>query len=316
MNRTAFDKKPRFLPMIALLASLSILLCSCDGGIEDLGTRRKISDTDKEVQVVVLLGQSNAEGCSHIEYLSDTVGEEKAAIYNGEGFSAVKIAFYNPGGGNSSQGEYVNTKTGQGYNETLFGPEVGLAEGIAAAEPTKPVYIIKYAYGGTALENQWRPPSSGKMGFLYKGAVLYVREQCKKLEEAGFYPYVKAVCWMQGESDAAGGNYAGYEKLEKNFVSDLRKDLKYYAVPDKNVAFVDAGISDSYIWTHYLSVNAAKKKLADADADHYYIDTIAKGLKYDNEPYGSPDIAHYDSASEIMLGELFADVLIRNVLEV
>lgn len=316
MRKAAFIKKLRFMPMIALLAGLFIFLCSCDGGIEELGTRPMISDTDREVQVVVLLGQSNAEGCSHIEYLSDTVGGEKAAIYNGDGFFGVKIAFYNPGGGNSSQGEYVNVKTGQGYNETLFGPEVGMAEGIFEANPTKPVYIIKYAYGGTALENQWRPSSSGKMGFLYKGAVLYVREQCKKLEDAGLYPYVKAICWMQGESDAAGSKYAEYEKLEKNFVSDLRKDLKYYAAPDKNIAFIDAGISDSYIWTNYLSVNAAKKKLADADADHYYIDTIAEGLKYDNEPYGSPDIAHYDSASEIKLGNLFADVLVKNVLDI
>ena len=37
------------------------------------------------------------------------------------------------------------------------------------------------------------------------------------------------------------------------------------------------------------------------------IDTISEGLTCSNEPSDNPDIAHYDSLSEIKLGHLFIE---------
>ena len=41
----------------------------------------KSNELGAEAQVVVLLGQSNAEGNSHSKYLADKVGHEKAQEY-------------------------------------------------------------------------------------------------------------------------------------------------------------------------------------------------------------------------------------------
>ncbi len=312
----------RFVAIIALFAAFCLNLAACGNeknGAENASTTSASAPSYKvysnEVQVVLLLGQSNMEGHTHSQYLIKTMGEEKAKKY-AQGFGNVLMAYANSVDGNTSGGQFVPVKTGQGYAVDRFGPEVGMAEAVSEIDPIKPVYFIKYAYGGTTLINHWRSPSSGKTGTLYTGAVNYALEELKKLEDKDLYPVVKAICWMQGESDASGNTGYEYESLERNFVADLRNALAYYKDAEKEIAFVDAGISDCPAWTQFKTINDIKKKLADEDANHYYIDTIAEGLKYNAEPPSQPDIYHYDSASQIKLGKLFANVLLSSVLEV
>ena len=224
-----------------------------------------------EVQVVVLLGQSNAEGHTWSQYLPRTVGEEKAGEY-AEGYDNVFISYACTIAENTSNGEFVPVKLGQGHSVNQFGPEIGIAEKIAELDPEKPVYIIKYAYGATSLTSNWRSPSSKNTGSLYLSAVDYILGQCAKLEEMDLYPEIKAVCWMQGEDDSNSNSYNAYEELERNFVADLRYDLSYYKPADAEIGFIDAGISDCSAWTQYRVINAAKAKLASEDENHIYID--------------------------------------------
>ncbi len=278
-------------------------------------TQAPPKEYSNEVQVIVLLGQSNGEGHTHSQYLPTTVGEEKAALY-AEGFEAVKISYCCTIVNNSSNGQFVPVKLGQGTNTTRFGPEIGMAEKISEIDPEKQVYIIKYAYGGTTLNSQWRSPSSKNPGGLYTGAVEYILQQCQALEAMDLYPIIKAVCWMQGETDASSNAFGAYESLEANFVKDLRNDLAYYKPVDSEIGFVDAGISQCMAWTNYQAINSAKQALAAKDEYHDYIDTIGAGLKFNAEPVGAPDIYHYDSKSMVQLGYLFAQVLLEKYLEV
>ncbi len=304
-----------------LLACATMLCCAGCGGeaATTAPTTTQKQEPPKEysneVQVIVLLGQSNAEGASYHQYLNKTVGEEKAQAY-AQGYENVQINFINTVNANTSNGEFVPVKLGQGYQPDRFGPEVGMAEMISALDPQKQVYIIKYTYGGTTLYNEWRSPSSKNTGRLYTAAVEFVLEQCQALEERELYPVIKAVCWMQGESDAEGAGYATYETLEANFVKDLRNDLAYYKPVDSEIGFVDAGISQCVAWTHYQKVNGDKQLLAARDEYHDYIDTIGAGLKCNAEPVGAPDIYHYDSKSMVELGRLFAQVLLEKYLEI
>ncbi len=305
--------------IISTLILVAMLLCfvGC-GSVDDTSastTQEPTKVYSNEVQVIVLLGQSNAEGASYHQYLSKTVGEEKAQEYT-QGYDNVQINFINTINANTSNGEFVPVKLGQGYQTDRFGPEVGMAEMISEIDPLQPVYIIKYTYGGTTLQNNWRPPSSKNTGALYTAAVEFVLQQCQALEAMDLYPVIKAICWMQGESDASGNSFGTYQQLEENFVKDLRKDLAYYKPVDAEIGFVDAGISECVAWTHYQEVNAAKQALAAADEYHDYIDTIGAGLKFNAEPAGTPDIYHYDSKSMVELGYLFAQVLLEKYLEV
>lgn len=300
---------------IVSLTAAAVLCGACN---KDKGNTSGVPNTPEysnEVQVVVLLGQSNAEGHTWSQYLTKTVGAEKAGEY-AEGYPNVKISYACTIADNTSNGEFVPVKLGQGHSAAQFGPEIGIAEKIAALDPTKPVYIVKYAYGGTSLTTNWRPPSAQNTGALYTNAVNYVLEQCAKLETMDLYPEIKAICWMQGEDDSSGLNYNSYEELERNFVADLRSDLAYYKPADAEIGFIDAGISDCPAWTHHDVINAAKAKLASEDDNHVYIDTIAAGLKYNGEPAGAPDIYHYDSSSMVKLGHLFAEQLISRFLDI
>lgn len=304
--------------LMCMIASVSLMACSpTDTQVPDNGANN--NDTPKEysneVQVVLLLGQSNGEGHTYSSFLSKTVGDEKTAEYT-EGYDNVKISYACTISENTSNGQFESVKLGQGHSALQFGPEVGMAEKISTVDLSKRVYIIKYAYGGTSLTTQWRSPSSKNTGSLYRGAVDYALEQCRALEEMDLYPVIKAICWMQGEDDASGLSYNSYEQLESNFVNDIRNDLAYYKPIDSEIGFVDAGISDCVAWTHYQTVNLAKQTLAQNGTAHVYIDTIARNLRYNGEPKGAVDIYHYDSSSMIELGHLFADALLADFLEI
>lgn len=310
-------KKSKFaLCLLSLIVVISMMLSGCnDQGGSDGGKKDDEKVYSNEVQVVLLLGQSNAEGHTHAEYLTKTVGADKAKEYQ-KGYDNVKISYNCTLGANTNNGVFSRVKIGQGTNVSRFGPEVGIAEKISVLDPIKPVYIIKFAYGGTTLTTNWRSPSSKNTGNLYQKGLEFILEQLGKLEREDLYPVVKAVCWMQGESDSTSNDYNSYKKLEENFVKDLREALAYYKDPSSEIGFIDAGISDSIAWTQYKVINQAKRELALEGEGHVYLDTIEANLRYNGEPAGAPDIYHYDSASMIKLGNMFADSLIENFLEV
>ena len=56
-------------------------------------------------------------------------------------------------------------------------------------------------------------------------------------------------------------------------------------------------------------LNASKDYVASLSNLNYVVDTIGHGLRYDQEPYGNVDTAHYDSMSELKLGILFVEYL-------
>ena len=51
------------------------------------------------------------------------------------------------------------------------------------------------------------------------------------------------------------------------------------------------------------------RAVAESSPLNILIDTIAEGLDTTQEPYDIPDIPHYDSLSELKLGNLFAEEL-------
>lgn len=323
-------KKLILLLLTLILVTTALLGCATNtpnstdsiggsGGTNEELPEREYSD---KAQVIILLGQSNASGCSNDYYLANYFNSKKLNEYR-SGYKNVKMSYI--ADGNTSLDEFLPVKIGQANTVARFGPEIGISEKISEKDPSDRVFIIKYAYGGTRLTNQWCPPSAkgeANTGYLYSGAKHYILKQLGKLEEMGLKPKVKAICWMQGESDAdpvAEGQTPPavlYESYERAFINDLRADLVGYKPTGKKIGFVDAGISDSTPWVHYETVNAAKKKLADDDPTyHIYLDTIGAKLTYNLEPSGAADLYHYDSASMIKLGHMFAEALLENFID-
>lgn len=309
-------KNPRIIKSLAVIISVmlisAVLLASCSFGDEKV--RYNVNDTlpegeGKQARIVLLGGQSNASGCSRDDYLEMNVSKEKYEEYK-NGYDNVYINYLS---GAKMSGGFVKCATLQGEMDKCFGPELGLAEKLSELYPNETIFIIKCAWGGTNLFEQWLSPSSwGKTGDLYNKFIGFVHSSIDYLESKNYNIKIEAMCWMQGESDSFSVDDAeDYEKHLNNFIKDIRKEFEDYASND-GIAFVDAYIADNpAYWVYCDLVNASKKAVADSSSINVVVDTLSHGLSCSAEPYDNPDLAHYDSMSQIKLGHLFAEEVIK-----
>lgn len=263
----------------------------------------------KRARVILLGGQSNASGCSHNEYLKKNVSVDKYSEYE-SGYDNVYINYLS--GAKMSEG-FVKCSVGQGEIDNGFGPELGLAEKLNEMYPNETFFIIKCAWGGTNLFEQWLSPSSeGKTGDLYKKFVKFVETSMDYLESKNYDVEIEGMCWMQGESDSFSvENATDYEIHLRNFIKDIRKKFEKYA-PSDGIAFIDAYIADNPVyWVYCDLVNESKDVVAAESEMNALIDTISEGLCCSEEPEETPDMAHYDSLSQIKLGHLFAEEIAK-----
>lgn len=272
----------------------------------------------KKIDVIVMAGQSNMEGHSWNKELQKHVSVEKFDEYiNGyEDFKmCYKVGCY--GNNNNSKDEFKKVKIGQSFNVSFFGPELGMAEYFEENKESleNELAFIKFAVGGTTIYKEWRSPSSvddtHEKGYLYSPFINYVKKAMSTLIDQGYEATIRAVCWMQGESD--GLNYASfYEELEHNFICDTINDLAEFN-EEETIKFVDAGIYNASWVPNYSVINRAKIKNHTKDPDNrFYFDTIEAGLEFRNEPEGNPDTAHFDSLAMIELGRMFAETIMEN----
>ena len=301
-----------------IVLALSLLLISigvvAHNLLQDEDIEYSVKDTlpdgeGKRATVILLGGQSNASGCSRDDYLKKHVTEEKYEEYK-NGFDNVYINYLS---GPKTSGEFVKCATLQGEMDGCFGPELGIADKLNELYPDQTFFIIKCAWGGSNLYDQWLSPSSfGKTGKLYKHFVEFVETSLEYLESKNYDVKIEAMCWMQGESDSVYVVDAmSYENNLKNFIYDIRNKFEGYA-SDDGIAFVDAYIADnSDYWIYYEQINASKKAVADSSPINVVIDTVSHGLSCLEEPSEDPDLAHYDSMSQIKLGHLFAEELVK-----
>ena len=92
-----------------------------------------------------------------------------------------------------------------------------------------------------------------------------------------------------------------------NLIKDVRKEFAQYAA-DGGIAFVDAYIAaNPAYWVYYENVNKGKQEVSEQSHLNVVVDTIAADLTCSQEPEGNPDLAHYDSMSQIKLGHLFGE---------
>lgn len=292
-----------------LLAPLLFVAVSCNNADSNINEESSTMMEPTPVDVIVISGQSNAVGCTHANCISRSIGASKYQDYM-RGFETIKIAydcwtkdegpmFYSQN--KSKNNDFVKVMLGQGNSEATFGPEIGIAEALHETHANK-LFLIKYACGASNLKDDWAQRNSP----MYGRFVEYVKAQIENLKSKGYIPTIKAFCWMQGEGDSYDQYYQVYYDNLKEFVTNLRTDLKEQS-GNKDFPFIDAGISNAKVWQYYRKVNEAKKQFADESDNNFYIDTIAAGMHTNEEPFDTPDECHYDSESEVLLGHLFAE---------
>lgn len=292
------------------IKTLSLFLLTISlTGCNSTSYKPKKLDPDKAYDnVYLIMGQSNASGCSYYQYL-ETLDPELYAKYN-TGNNDVLITYdcddrleYN----------FLPTQFGFGHDEDCFGPEIGMAEVLSEQEGTS--YIIKATFSATGLMSHYVSPKNKKKLSLYKRFLKFITTQLKALEAQGKNPRVRGVFWMQGESDTFLEHPEKYGQAQELFVKYLRHDLNNWIYDHFN--FVDAYIFTRGIcWVNPEIINDAKQKFADENEHCYCIktngeDETAIKLYLKCETNEGDDLAHYDSSSMVLLGKTAGQLIIK-----
>ena len=286
----------------------------------------------KEAKIIILAGQSNAVGVGHVACMPKHFDSKTIEKWK-KGYEKIQINYFSH---DKKSGGFVNTSTGcTEVSKDTIGPELGIADMLDKKYPGQEFFIVKCAYGGTSLYRDWLPPGcdgydegsfadqyehmilsleAGKpirASWCYNELVKILKESVEELKKRGYTPSVRAFCWMQGEADSGLPEHVEqYTRLYGKMLDGLNETFPNLF--DKCV-YIDAGISS--IWTLYKELNEEKKKFADKAENRVYIDTIAAGLTTENEPFGEPDMYHYDSDCVIKLGHLYTGAMIFKGLE-
>ena len=263
----------------------------------------------QKAKVIILIGQSNATGCSLTSYLEKNIGKEAYEKYE-KGFSNILINYCLDDHKYTSDGEFVTTDLTCAAGDGCFGPEVGIAEKLAEEYQDETIFILKYTMSGYSLHHHWL--SQGQRGSIYEAFLAFAQKYMDTLLEHNYDAKIGAICWMQGESDTTDYKASKYYDNQKAFVGYLREDLTRYA-EDGGIYFIDAGISNSpYCEPAYPEINQAKEKFSKDSELNIYFPTISEGLTVHLEPEGEPDWGHYDSMSGLKLGHLFGEQIIKS----
>ena len=262
----------------------------------------------QRVKVILLLGQSNATGCSLTSYLQQSVTPEEFAELE-QGYDSVRIHFSMDDIKYNSAGKFVPVDLNCGAGEGYFGPEVGLAQVLAQAYPDELVLILKFSMSGYSLHHHWL--CAGQRGSIYEAFLAFAQSSMAYLDSKNYDARIGAVCWMQGESDTTDYKASHYFDNQVAFASYLRQDLSAWA-EDDGICFIDAGISSSpYCEPAYPAINEAKERCAELSPLNYYFSTIDAGFTTLYEPVENPDLGHYDALSELELGRLFGQMVVK-----
>ena len=264
-------------------------------------------DDKGTAKVILLGGQSNAEGVSLVSALQSKVSAEKFAEYT-SGYSNVKIAYQNVGGNVNHSKDFVGVKAGQATDVQYFGPELGIAEYLAKNFPDEKFYIIKYAKGGSILDTEWYNAKNEEALYLLEGLTQFTYESLAKIEEEGYTPKIVGFVWNQGESDAIDlpRSEKYYANLE-GMVNYVREEFKDYASA-KGIGFMDAAILGN-LWSAYRNVNMHKQAFSLTSPINFYIETY----KYEEITtiVENNDMAHYDAMGMIKLGNLYGELIAK-----
>ncbi|MCB1235475.1 MAG: hypothetical protein KDM91_10420 [Verrucomicrobiae bacterium] len=182
-----------------------------------------------------------------------------------------------------------------------FGPEIGLARALRAKQPERPLAVVKAAFSGTGLRKDWDSAEAGEAGVCYRALISETKAALEALEsEKGLTPKIRALAWVQGESDANANDAPLYTDNLGKLIAALRRDLatpEMIALVAVNTRF--GGGKNAFM----PKIVEAQRAAAERDPRCEYVDTAEATIA---------NTAHYDTAGTLLVGRLFAETLLRN----
>jgi alpha-galactosidase len=287
--------------------------------VEKTMTLRTWDDDPKGIKVFILAGQSNMVGYGHKEgghggpggpgslrylavhnedypeydYRSLLINPAQPETSDWKTRPDVKVWWRNGASGNLG-GPVGKGDLGppfRGANPKWFGPEYGFGQVLGDYYDSSDVLIIKAAWGGRKLVNNFRSPYAvaargGNLGPFYKGLFEDVREVLYHLdtefpEWAGRGYQIVGIAWHQGTSDKSPDMPANEYKYN---LPDLIRSLRAeFGKPDLPFVIATTGMSnvgpaEPYPYKGYHPVERAQLWAAG-------VDKPAHVLSDDTRPY-------------------------------
>ncbi len=277
--------------------------------------------TTSKLRVFVLAGQSNMQGHGTIDdpendpgslhdVIQNDVDGNWAALGTVGNWNTLDDAYlYYEGDQNTIQ---TNVTVGQGANSNLIGPDLMFAMELDEFYED-PVLIIKTAWGGKSLAEDFRPPSSGgTTGPYYNNMIDIIENVTSNLSTE--FPSISqsefelsGFAWFQGWNDGATEDFLNeYESNLNNLINDVRNDL---GVPELPFVIVNSGhggyqqSSDGWVADMQQVVSVAQQNVG-CDDDTYggkvgFVDS----KQFYKEANESPDdaIHHFHNNAEFFL---------------
>ena len=208
------------------------------------------------VRVFILAGQSNMEGHGLVPAEADRNGGQGSLEFITTN-AASRAEFGQLRGDDGTWVErddvwihYLNRKgrlkAGYGVREDRIGPELGFGW-VMGEHFEEPVLLIKLAWGGKSLGQDFRPPSAGgEVGPYYREVVTRAKAVLASLDEefpelAGRELTLTGFGWHQGWNDRINQQFNDeYESNMAHFIRDMRRDLD---APDLPFVIAETGMT-------------------------------------------------------------------------
>lgn len=192
------------------------------------------------------------------------------------------------------QRQYGNFRKPEGG----FGPEVGLAREWHA-QKGGPLAIVKAAFSGTGMRTDWNPADSGSGGACYRALVSETKAAIAVAAERGIILHLRALVWVQGESDANAQDAPNYEQALTAMLTSLRHDLdtpQLIALLGVNAHF--GNDKNPFV----PKIIEAQKAIGSKDSRCAFVDT-------DGAETLLPGQTHFTAAGTLEVGKRFASAL-------
>lgn len=203
-----------------------------------------------QIDLFVMAGQSNMVGWR---------GKANAYPVDNEKIDS-RIGLYWVGPrSSSSHGNWTGLQPQEGlFPEGHFGPEVTFSRELTRVG-YRP-FIFKYSEGSTSLGRNWLAPGAHGM---YDAMVQELLKAIALQENLGNKPRVRALIWIQGESDAETDEMAiSYQSRLRQLIDDFRKNV----VKNPRLPII-LGVDEQHPWVQARPIIVeSQKRLAGMDS--------------------------------------------------
>ncbi len=192
-------------------------------------------------------------------------------------------------------GNFANPKGG-------FGPEVAFARKIKRRDKqagrVTELAVVKAAFSGTSVADDWDPAGEGSRGACYRALVEEIRLAKSFAEAEGLTVNFRGLAWVQGESDANANDAPKYAERLKGMFSSLRRDIHAESLPvlvSVNVHFHEG--KNKFM----PDIIAAQKQIGHEFPHCRFVDTGGAAIAND---------VHFNSEGTNEVGRRFASALL------